>query len=128
MQNNSYNGNPKIKADGVQQNFTAHEVSEYIRCRDDVEYFCKNYVKVISLDHGLVPFELRGYQSNLVKHYSANRFSIVLAPRQSGKCQHINTSVNIKNKITGEIRTVTVGELYEMSQGNSQSDLCESQI
>jgi len=85
MQNNSYNGNPKIKADGVQQTFTAHEVQEYIRCRDDVEYFCKNYVKVISLDHGLVPFELRGYQSNLVKHYSDNRFSIVLAPRQSGK-------------------------------------------
>ena len=85
MTNNSYNGNPKIKADGVQQSFTQHEVQEYIRCSQSVEYFCKNYVKVISLDHGLVPFELRGYQSNLVKHYSDNRFNIVLAPRQSGK-------------------------------------------
>jgi len=85
MTNNSYNGNPKIKAEGVQQNFSAHEVQEYIRCSQSVEYFCKNYVKVISLDSGLVPFELRGYQSRLVQHYSDNRFSIVLAPRQSGK-------------------------------------------
>lgn len=85
MSINSYNGNPKIKADGVQQNFTAYEVQEYIKCSNDVEYFCKNYVKVISLDHGLVPFELRGYQSKLVKQYSENNFTIVLAPRQSGK-------------------------------------------
>lgn len=85
MSNNSYNGNPKIKADGVQQSFTQHEVQEYIRCSQSVEYFCKNYVKVISLDHGLVPFELRGYQSELVKCYSENSHSIVLSSRQSGK-------------------------------------------
>jgi group I intron endonuclease len=85
MANNSYNGNNNIKADGVQHQFTPEEVQEYIKCMNDVSYFCKTYVKVISLDHGLVPFELRGYQKNLVKQYSDNRFNIVLACRQSGK-------------------------------------------
>lgn len=123
MSNNSYNGNPKIKADGVQQNFTQHEVQEYIRCSNDVEYFCKNYVKVISLDHGLVPFELRGYQSELVKCYSENSHSIVLSSRQSGKCHNINTLVTIRNKKTNEIETITMGELYSRAKGSLQQDI-----
>lgn len=32
----SYNGNPYVKRDGVVQNYTAHELNEYMRCRDDV--------------------------------------------------------------------------------------------
>ena len=82
---NSYNGNPHVKGDGVQQNFTAHEIVEYQRCMANVGYFCENYVKVIHLDHGLVPFKLRGYQESMVQHFSDNRFNIVLACRQSGK-------------------------------------------
>ena len=81
----SYNGNIYVKRDGVVQNYTAHELEEYIRCRDDVAYFCENYVKVISLDKGLVPFKLRGYQTKMVKHFDDNKFNIVLACRQSGK-------------------------------------------
>ena len=82
---NSYNGNIYVKRDGVVQNYTAHELNEYIKCRDDVAYFCENYVKVISLDHGLVPFKLRGYQTKMVQHFNDNKFNIVLACRQSGK-------------------------------------------
>jgi hypothetical protein len=81
----SYNGNPKVKADGVETVFTEHEVNEYLRCMEDVPYFCENYIKVINLDHGLVPFKLRGYQTKMVDHFSDNRFNIVLACRQSGK-------------------------------------------
>jgi hypothetical protein len=124
----SYNGNPHIKRDGVQQSFTAHEISEYKKCMASVAYFTEHYVKVINLDRGLVNFKLRGYQEQMTEHFSNNRFSIVLACRQSGKCQHINTTVNIKNKITGEVKTITVGELYEMSQRNSQTNLCESEL
>jgi len=83
--NSFYLGNPHVKGDGVQQNFTAHEITEYQKCMNSVAYFCEHYVKVIDLDNGLVPFKLRGYQTKLVRHYTDNRFSIVLAPRQSGK-------------------------------------------
>ena len=80
-----YLGNPSVKRDGVQQQFTKDEVSEYLKCMKDPIYFAKNYVKVISLDRGLVPFKPYSYQEKMFKHFNDNRFSIVLACRQSGK-------------------------------------------
>lgn len=84
-QNESYLGNPNVKRDGVQHQFTEEEVKEYVKCGKDPVYFCKNYLKVISLDDGLVPFDLYPYQEQMFKHFNDNRFSIVLACRQSGK-------------------------------------------
>jgi hypothetical protein len=80
-----YLGNPNIKRDGIQQNFTDVEVAEYVKCMKDAAYFAKTYVKVISLDEGLVPFDLYPYQEKMFEHFNSNRFSIVLACRQSGK-------------------------------------------
>lgn len=80
-----YLGNPQVKRDGVQQKFTAEEITEYTRCMRDPEYFARKYVKVISLDRGLVPFEPYPYQGKMFQHFNENRFSIVLACRQSGK-------------------------------------------
>lgn len=84
-QNESYLGNPNVKRDGVQHQFTEEEVKEYVKCGKDPVYFCKTYLKVISLDDGLVPFDLYPYQEKMFKHFNDNRFSIVLACRQSGK-------------------------------------------
>jgi hypothetical protein len=84
-QNESYLGNINVKRDGVQHNFTEEEIKEYIRCSKDPVYFCKKYLKVISLDEGLVPFNLYPYQEKMFDHFNNNRFSIVLACRQSGK-------------------------------------------
>lgn len=81
----TYNGNPRVKKDGVEQGYTQHELNEYIKCSSDAVYFIENYVKVISLDKGLTHFKLYGYQQKMVKHLNDNRFSIVLACRQSGK-------------------------------------------
>jgi hypothetical protein len=81
----NYNGNPHVKGDGVQQNFTAHEIVEYQRCMADPVYFTKTYVKIVHVDRGLVPFGLYPYQENMFNHFNDNRFSIVLAPRQVGK-------------------------------------------
>ncbi len=80
-----YNGNPLVKRDGVEQSFTKDELEEYIRCMNDPAYFARKYVKVISLDKGLVPFDLYPYQEKMFSHFNENRFSIVLACRQSGK-------------------------------------------
>lgn len=81
----SYNGNPYVKAAGVKQSYTEKEISEYLKCRNDPAYFARSYVKVINLDRGLVPFDLYPYQEKMFKHFNDNRFSIVLACRQSGK-------------------------------------------
>lgn len=81
----SYLGNANVKRDGVEQQFSQEEVVEYAKCMSDPAYFARKYVKIISLDDGLVPFELYDYQEKMFDHFSANRFSIVLACRQSGK-------------------------------------------
>ena len=78
-------GNPNVKRDGVQQQYTKKELQEYTRCMKDPSYFAKNYCKIIHLDRGLVNFELYPYQQKMFDHFMENRFSIVLACRQSGK-------------------------------------------
>ena len=80
-----YLGNPSVKRDGVESEFSKKEVLEYKKCMESPTYFARTYVKVISLDEGLVPFDLYPYQEKMFHHFTNNRFSIVLACRQSGK-------------------------------------------
>ena len=80
-----YLGNPLVKKDGVQQNFTQEEVLEYTQCMRDPIHFAKNYVKVISLDEGIISFNPYPYQEEMFESFNDNRFNIVLACRQSGK-------------------------------------------
>jgi hypothetical protein len=80
-----YLGNPNVKRDGVEVQFTLEEIKEYQKCMKDPSYFVETYVKIISLDDGLVPFNLYDYQRNMFDHFNNNRFSIILACRQSGK-------------------------------------------
>lgn len=83
--NETYLGNANIKRDGVVHNFTKQEVVEYSKCLKDPGYFASTYCKIIHLDKGLVPFELYEYQEDMFEHFTSNRFTIVLACRQSGK-------------------------------------------
>lgn len=85
MLTESYLGNPNVKRDGVVQEWTQQEVMEYAKCMNDASYFARRYCKIISLDKGLVNFELYPYQEKMFNHFNDNRFSIVLACRQSGK-------------------------------------------
>ena len=83
--NETYLGNASVKRDGIVHNFTRDEVNEYRKCLKDPTYFASNYCKIIHVDKGLVPFELYPYQEQMFNHFNDNRFSIVLACRQSGK-------------------------------------------
>ena len=85
LQNESYLGNINVKRDGIAQEWTPDLVQEYAKCMHDPVYFSEKYVKVISLDQGLVPFKLYPYQKEMFNHFNGNRFNIVLACRQSGK-------------------------------------------
>ena len=83
--NDSYLGNHSVKRDGVSQEWTSDLVIEYSKCMKDPVYFCEKYIKVISLDKGLVPFQLYPYQKDMFNQFYSERFNIVLACRQSGK-------------------------------------------
>jgi hypothetical protein len=80
-----YLGNPNLKSSGVDIQFTKEQVKEYIRCANDPVYFIENYIKIVSLDEGLVPFEMYGYQKDIIEKVHNNRFIIAKLPRQSGK-------------------------------------------
>ena len=80
----SYRDNPKLKRVGVNVNFTKEQVEEYIKCAQDPVYFSK-YISIISLDRGIVPFEMYDFQKDMINTFNDNRFVIVKCPRQVGK-------------------------------------------
>jgi len=80
-----YLGNPNLKPAGVEIEYTKEQVKEYIKCAQDPKYFIQKYIKVVSLDEGLVPFEMYDYQNDIVDTVHNNRFVIAKLPRQSGK-------------------------------------------
>lgn len=80
-----YLGNPNLKPVGVQQQFTPDQVEQYIKSSNDPSYFVKNYVKIVAVDKGLVPFEMYDYQEDLINTLHHNRFVIGKLPRQTGK-------------------------------------------
>lgn len=106
-QNNKegYRNNPKLKLPGVQLQYTEEQLKEYLRCANDPVYFCEKYIKVKTLDKGIVPFNLYEYQKRFVNDIHKNRFVISKWPRQCGKstcvtsyiCHYItfNQSVNV---------------------------------
>ena len=85
MSENVYLGNPNLKRANVQQEWTKEEVEEYARCMKDPIYFIQNYIKIVNIDEGLVPFELYDFQKEMVGTFHNNRFTICKLPRQSGK-------------------------------------------
>ena len=100
-----YLGNPNLKKANVQQEWTEEELVEYQKCMKDPIYFIVNYLKIVSLDEGLVPFDMYNFQKEMVGTFHNNRFTICKLPRQSGKSTTIiayllhyvlfNASVNV---------------------------------
>ena len=82
---NQYLGNPNLKKANVAQSFTPDEVQEYIKCSQDPVYFIQKYIRIVSLDKGLIPFEMYDFQVDMTRKFHAERFNIAKLPRQSGK-------------------------------------------
>ena len=58
MADSVYLGNPNLKRANVSQEWTKKEVQEYAKCMNDPQYFIENYIMIVSLDEGLVPFKM----------------------------------------------------------------------
>jgi len=85
MSNDVYLGNPLLKKANTPIEFTQEQIEEYIKCREDPVYFAQNYVKIVTLDHGLQPFKTYDFQEKLINNFHNNRFNICKMPRQTGK-------------------------------------------
>jgi len=81
----TYLGNPLIKGSGIQIEYTKEQLQEYMLCAQDPVYFMEKYMKIVTLDQGLVPISLYDFQKDIVRTVHTNRFTICKIPRQSGK-------------------------------------------
>lgn len=81
----SYLGNSQLKQTGFNIDYTPEQIVELQRCAADPIYFIENYCKIVSLDHGLVPFKLYECQKRKVQTILNNRKVILMEGRQQGK-------------------------------------------
>jgi intein/homing endonuclease len=80
--NEIYSGNPQLKKAHINLEFTGEQVQEWIKCAKDPVYFARKYIKIISVDKGVVPFDMYKFQEKLIKTFHKNRFNICKLPRQ----------------------------------------------
>ena len=86
MENNQqYLGNPNLKKANISQEWTKEQLSEFAKCMENPQYFIEEYVRIVSLDEGLIPFKMYSFQKEMVGTFHKNRFTICKLPRQSGK-------------------------------------------
>ena len=80
-----YLGNPNLKKANQSISWTKDQILEFVRCKEDPVYFARRYIKIVSLDEGLVPFNMYEFQEKLIRNFHENRFNICKMPRQTGK-------------------------------------------
>ena len=70
----TYLGNPLLKAAHIQQDWTEEQVGQYVRCQQDPLYFVTNFIKIVSVDEGLIEFDVRDYQEDMIDKFHNERF------------------------------------------------------
>ena len=80
-----YLGNYLIKKGHTKVNLSMEQLIEHVKCSRDPIYFAKNYCRIVSVDDGIIPFRLFGFQEDMLRQYHENRFSLTVTARQMGK-------------------------------------------
>ena len=104
----TYRDNLLLKRVGVQLNYTQEQLEEYIKCAKDPIHFAK-YIKIITLDEGVVSFNMYDYQKDMIRTFHNNRFVITKCPRQVGKALDIETPILTNNGFI-KLKEITVGD------------------
>lgn len=86
----AFRGNPRLRGHRETYEYSEAELTEYLKCRADFEYWAEKYAKIATLDDGIVTIKLRGYQKRMIRTIKnlpkqGKRGMVVLAPRQCGK-------------------------------------------
>lgn len=80
-----YLGNNNLKRIGEEISWTPDLLKEFMKCSEDPVYFAKEYIKIVHVDHGLIPFDMYDYQEEITAKIFEQRRVAVLTARQSGK-------------------------------------------
>jgi hypothetical protein len=80
-----YLGNANLKGKGQKFNWTKKRLKEYMKCSEDPIYFAEEYIKIVHVDHGLIPIKMYEYQKEITDLITKNRRVTVVTSRQAGK-------------------------------------------
>ncbi|MDX1532720.1 MAG: terminase family protein [Nitrosopumilaceae archaeon] len=92
-----YQKNEQLLNKKEKPEYSTMQKLEYIKCMRDCSYFTQKYIKIISIDDGVIPFNLYDYQHELLNKYQNNRFIITLQARQTGKMIDLDTPIMTHN-------------------------------
>lgn len=122
-----YQGNSNLRCANDKIVYTPEMKKEFIRCYSDILHFGENYCYIINLDEGKVKIKFWDFQKRLIKAMydppeyrnseggmEKKKFVIVASSRQIGKCVFFEEKIKIKNKKTGEIKEISIGEFHDM--------------
>ena len=87
------------------------EFEEYIKCKINIHYFAEHYCQIKREDGTIGPMTLRDYQKDIIDLYTKNPRSILMASRQTGKCNSFITNVLIVSE-SGKTIKIPIGLLY----------------
>jgi hypothetical protein len=111
-----YRGSKHIPVAGAQYEFTADMVEELRKCKEDITYFAENFFYIVSLDRGKEKIRLYEAQRRVLRSFVEHRSVSVCSSRQIGKCLNDNTLHKVRDKNTGEIKELTIKELFELGE------------
>jgi len=98
-----WSGEVGVRKAGLTFSLTEEELAEYWKCAVDVHHFAENYCKIKTEDGSVKNIKLRDYQKDILDLYDDNRFSILMASRQVGKCISFKTKVIVRYYKNGNI-------------------------
>jgi hypothetical protein len=114
MSDKHYMGNPLLKRANIKNEFSQEQLFELAKCAVDPVYFAKNYIKIVNIDDGLVPFDMWPFQEKMLRTFHENRFSICKLPRQP---LENNTLIPTPNGYT-KIKDLKIGDVVYDLGGN----------
>jgi len=122
-----YLGNPLLKRANIEVELAPDQLLELAKCSDDPIYFAKNYIKIVTLNEGLVNFKPYSFQEEMLENFYTKRFNICKLPRQSGKALSLDTPIPTPNgwATMGDIK---IGDSILDPNGNSVSVIKKTDI
>lgn len=109
-QNPWLKGEVGLRRSGVTFKMTPEEQEEYVKCALDIHHFTEKYCKVKTEDGSVGSIKLRDYQEDILDNFVNNRFNILMASRQVGKCFSYNTILSMEKD--GYQYDIRIGKLY----------------
>lgn len=114
----AFRGNVNLKPPDAVEFMSPDEyrlfASEIVRCKKDINHYAENYFNIITQDKGKQIIKLFDRQKQLLKSFMDNDRVVVLSSRQTSKCVAGDTMVKLRNKKTGEIKEMPIGEFHQM--------------